>query len=406
MKSNLFILILCVFAPFLYKPAYTQSVNGSKLIKLSYFGDTIQFYLPPSAVIPFADKLSQESVKEFYAALDAGNYQPIIDSLVAYKQTHELNDWLYYQLIRKTAQQIALKADNYFRYTLYKWFLLSKSGYNATLGIGTNELLLYVYSKDNIYDVPYYTSNGLQHICLNIHDYKKTTLLKDTIYPVNITVPGAVLPFSYKVTRLPNFTLYEYVEKKLQFDFRNRTYHFKIKTNPQVKNIFLNYPVVDFADYFNIPMSKETYQSLLPELKKTLKSMRIKKGIDYLMNFTRYTFLYEDDKQNFGKEKRLSPEETLLYDYSDCDDRAALFFYLVKEIYNRPMIALLYPSHVTIAVQFRYPIGKPLIYNGNKYSVCEPTPQAVDRGIGQIAPELSNIPYQVVYSYFPDKKQQ
>ncbi|EDM34037.1 hypothetical protein PBAL39_07035 [Pedobacter sp. BAL39] len=54
--------------------------------------------------------------------------------------------------------------------------------------------------------------------------------------------------------------------------------------------------------------------------------MRQKKGIDYLMRFTRYAFLYEDDSENFGKEKLLSPEETLFADHSDCDDRAALFF--------------------------------------------------------------------------------
>jgi hypothetical protein len=30
------------------------------------------------------------------------------------------------------------------------------------------------------------------------------------------------------------------------------------------------------------------------------------------MRFTRYAFLYENDQDNFGKEKRLSPEQTLL----------------------------------------------------------------------------------------------
>jgi hypothetical protein len=62
------------------------------------------------------------------------------------------------------------------------------------------------------------------------------------------------------------------------------------------------------------------------------------------------------------------------YHYSDCDDRVALFYYLVKEIYNLPMIALLYPTHVTMAVPFDKPVGAPVLYKGKKYSICEPTP--------------------------------
>ena len=119
------------------------------------------------------------------------------------------------------------------------------------------------------------------------------------------------------------------------------------------------------------------------------------------MRFTRYAFLYEDDDQNFGKEKRLSPEETLFSKYSDCDDRAALFFYLVKEIYNLPMIALLYPTHITMAVQFDKPVGAPILYNGKIYSVCEPTPQKENLNIGQLSANLKHTPYKVVYDYEP-----
>ncbi|RZL45940.1 MAG: hypothetical protein EOP00_16510, partial [Pedobacter sp.] len=174
--------------------------------------------------------------------------------------------------------------------------------------------------------------------------------------------------------------------------------------NNEVENIFANYPVVDFETYFNIPLSKETYQSLIPILKKNVKKMPIQKGVDYLMRFTRYAFLYEDDEEYIGKEKRFSPEQTLLNDQSDCDDRAALFFYLVKEIYNLPMIAILYPTHITMAVQFEKPIGDVVVYKGKSYSVCEPTPQKQDLKIGQISASLKNVPYKIVYAYEPFRK--
>jgi hypothetical protein len=122
------------------------------------------------------------------------------------------------------------------------------------------------------------------------------------------------------------------------------------------------------------------------------------------MRFTRYAFLFQPDTEHFGAEKRLSPEQTLLYNGSDCEDRVALFFCLVKEIYNLPMIVLNYPSHVTIAVQFEKPIGKPIVYNGQKYSVCEPTPQKVDLMLGQLLPDLNNVAYEIAYIYTPLKK--
>jgi hypothetical protein len=122
------------------------------------------------------------------------------------------------------------------------------------------------------------------------------------------------------------------------------------------------------------------------------------------MRFTRYAFLFGPDTRVFGGEKRLSPEQTLLFDQSDCEDRVALFFCLVKEIYNLPMIVLTYPTHVTIAVQFDKPVGKPIIYNGAKYYVCEPTPQKEDLQLGQLLPELKKSTYEVAYVYTPQRR--
>ena len=109
-------------------------------------------------------------------------------------------------------------------------------------------------------------------------------------------------------------------------------------------------------------------------------------------------------QKNFGKEKRLTPEQTLLYENSDCEDRAALFFYLVKEIYDLPMIVLAYPKHVTVAVKFDKPVGHTIVYNGNKYSVCEPTPQKQDLRLGESLPELKKSSFEVVYAYHPPER--
>ncbi len=386
--------VLLMISPSLLKGQ--ESYNTS----FEFYNETFNIEIDSSIIVGVPNVLSEDYIKTSYQKANAGKYTRIIDSLLAYKKSHDLNNWLYYQLIRKTAQAISPKKDNYERYTFYKWFLLGKSGYDTRLTIADNRIIFYVYNDEDISDIPFLMFKGRKYMCLNYHDYANADLNKVPPHDM-LNISEANKSFSYKVTRMPDFKPESYANKKIEFSYKHKVYHFNIKLNPEVEAIFANYPGVDFSYYFNIPLSKETYGSLIPLLKKNVSKMNQKRGIDYLMRFTRYAFLYENDEDNFGKEKRLSPEETLFSKYSDCDDRAALFFYLVKEIYNLPMIALLYPTHITMAVQFDKPVGTPIMYKGKVYSVCEPTPQKENLGIGQLSASLKNTPYKVVYAYQP-----
>ncbi|RZK34691.1 MAG: hypothetical protein EOO90_30430 [Pedobacter sp.] len=378
---------------------FSNAQNNS----FEFYEGTFNFELNPSANLKVSETPSSVEAIQFYNSISGSDYQALITSLKSYQNQHHLNDWIYYQLIRKTAEQISPKAQNYFRYTLYKWFLLNKCGYDAQIAIGNDQVVFYVRNDEDISDIPFFMIDEKKYMCLNYHDYGK--LFKQSVYiPVKIKIAEGINPFSYKVTRMPDFSPEHYEEKDVQFSYKQKIYHFKLKINEEVQTIFKNYPVVDYESYFNIPLSRETYSSLIPILRENLKKMDQKKGVDYLMRFTRYAFLYEDDGENFGKEKRLSPEQTLLTKYSDCDDRAALFFFLVKEIYNLPMVALLYPTHLTMAVQIDKPVGNFITYQGKKYSFCEPTPQLQDLKIGEISSNLKNVTYEIVYAYEPTRK--
>lgn len=369
-------------------------------ISFEFYNHTFNLSIDSALQLPASAELSKQQILKYYEQVNAAPFKLIVDSLIAYKVNHQLNDWLYYQLIRKTAEQISPKKANYERYTFFKWFLMVKSGYDSRLAIADGRIILYVYNDEDISDIPYVRYENKRYICMNIHDYAYADLNKVPAQGM-IGSPDAKQSFSYRITRMPDFSPGDYKDKQLAFKYKQKTFHFNIKLNEEVADLFNNYPVVDFESYFNIPLSKETYRSLIPVLRKNICGMKQKKGIDYLMRFTRYAFLYEDDEANYGKEKRLSPEVTLFAEYSDCDDRAALFFYLVKEIYDLSMIALLYPTHITIAVQFDKPVGLPIVYKGNIYSVCEPTPQAENLAIGELPLRYRSLPYQVVYAYTP-----
>ncbi|MNI92409.1 hypothetical protein D3C73_1502000 [compost metagenome] len=65
------------------------------------------------------------------------------------------------------------------------------------------------------------------------------------------------------------------------------------------------------------------------------------------------------------------------------------------------MIALRYPTHLTLAIQFDKPVGQSILYNGNYYTLCEPTPQEKKLKIGELSLKHQSENYQVVYHYKP-----
>lgn len=395
-------IVICFWLLVTLPAIHAQLAQHDNYTLIDIFGDTLVLPFHPDVFVDFEGSLSEANIQEFQEKINQSSYEALITSMLAYKASHQLNDWLYYQLVRIVAQKFAPKYDNYFRYTLYKWFLMVKSGYDATLAIHNNQLLFYIWSQDEVYNIPLYILDGKQYVCLNIHDYYRATEnFSATLHLVDIGDSKESIPFSYEVSRLPEFNSAQYQEKQLRFPYGNKEFNFSIQLNEQVRQIFANYPIVDFGTYFNIPVSTQTYESIVPSLKKELKNLNTKNGVDYLMKFTRNAFLYEDDQMHFGKEKRMSPEETLLARASDCDDRAALFFFLVKEIYNLPMIALLYEDHITIAVLFKKGYGKTITHNGKKYSICEPTPQEEDLPVGRISQQYRNRNFDIVYSYTP-----
>ncbi|NTS39852.1 hypothetical protein HRG84_02960 [Flavisolibacter sp. BT320] len=372
-----------------------QTASGS----VDFFGVSMQ--VPAYKATAYQGPLTTLSIKTYVEGLDTASLQPFLAVLLAYKAQHHPDDWLYYQLVRKVAQQISPKTDNYYQYTFYKWWFLVQSGYDARLAVAGDYLLFYVQCDESIYNIPSKIIDNRQYVCLNYHDYGSIDFEQARFTDATPFAVAGARPFSYKVSSLPDFSAEAYTEKEVQFSDGLREYAFRIKVNPQVKTLFTNYPAVDYDLQFNMPLSKATYESLIPSLKKQVKGLKPKDGVEFLMRFTRYAFLFKPDTEVFGTEKRLSPEQTLLYEYSDCEDRAALFFFLVKELYDLPMLVLTYPEHVTVAVQFDKAYGKTIAYNGKQYTICEPSPQGVDLRIGQLLPQLDKKTYHIAYAYQP-----
>ncbi len=213
-------------------------------------------------------------------------------------------------------------------------------------------------------------------------------------------IAGSDHLFSLTDQRFPHYTATKTVQRRVWFEYQRRTYYYTFQSDPDYLDLYTDHPNAGLEPIFSAPLSPQAYSSLLPQLRKDLSAYTQYKGIEFLMAFTRTAFPYESDKDN-GIERYLTPEQTLFAPTSDCEDRAALFYYLVKEIYNLPMVVVLYPTHISVAVGLNKTYGKPILFDGRSYSVCEPTNTDNSLKIGEFLEHLEDSQYDIVLHYTP-----
>ncbi len=399
MALKYIICVICFLCSQLIE-ARSKTTFTDDSIHIDFLGKA--YSLPPiGGLEQFSGDINETKISEYANHIPSNQLNEVCLSLLSIQKKENLDDWLYYQLVRRTAQECIHKKEDYIGYTMLKWYILSYTGYEPLLSVSENKLLLYIKSDDVIYNQPLKKIEDKQYVCLNYHDYGFNVDFNHEKF-INITSllkeGGA---FTFLVKTLPDFAESTYKTKELKFQYKKKADQVNIKLNTNLSSYFTNYPVTEYKNQFNIPLSKETYQSLIPALKEKLINFDKNKGVEYLMYFTRHAFIFESDTEIFGREKRLSPEETLFYEKSDCEDRSALFFLLVKEIYDLPMIVLSSPQHVTVAVKLDKPSKHSILYEGNQYTICEPTPQRRELKVGEETSTIRKQHFTVEFAYDP-----
>jgi hypothetical protein len=107
-----------------------------------------------------------------------------------------------------------------------------------------------------------------------------------------------------------------------------------------------------------------------------------------LLEFTQKAFAYKTDQAQFGYEKWFFPDELFFYPYCDCEDRSALFSWLIYNIGKLDVIGLLFPGHMSTAVLFPVEVPGDCIYSQQKrYTICDGT--FIGAPIGKCMPQFA-----------------
>jgi hypothetical protein len=284
------------------------------------------------------------------------------------KHYRQLNDWAYASLVNK----LALKVNDNQRdeAALLSWFILAKSGYRARVAYNDTSVYLLVPSQHELFEVTYFTFSGKRYYAVAFDGVK---LDVGRVYTYDGEYPDAIKDFDMQVNATVA-SIDQSEKRHLTFEFEGRQYDVDVAYDSGRVKFFSTYPQLNLNLYFGSGVYKVTATPLQKQLAVFMEGMSEQQAVNFLLRFVQTSLKYETDEKQFGKENYLFPEETLFYPYSDCEDRAVLFSWLVKSLLNLDVVGLDYPGHVAAAVSFNEEVkGDSVSYKGRRYVVTDPT---------------------------------
>jgi hypothetical protein len=333
--------------------------------------------------------VSEETISRYWEALSRTAYEDCIDQLRQVSSQLGLNDWGYCLLLDRAAATVY--GSETVECPLFIWFLLVKSGYDARVGFIGGDIFVLVPSRTVVYNTPFYEFDGIRYYLTDLGTGDRTA---KSLYTYEGSYTEAEQSINLAVSEIPDIskTLYE---KTFAFSYGDREYGLTVRLNGNMVDFFETYPQTSLDVYFAASVTSETAQSLLDGLRPAVTGMEECDAVNMLLRFVQTGFSYQTDKEQFGREKFMFPEETLSYPYSDCEDRSFLFAYIVSSLLGLDVIGLDYPGHVATAVKFSSPVeGDALDYNGVRYVICDPT--YINANAGECMPSFRKIEPEIV----------
>jgi len=363
-------------------PKKVQEVQktSTKDINLIYFGQRVgvdrddafkeaKFYPP-----------DQNGVSNFFATLASSDYEVTLSDIKNIVKHLNLNDWGLYLLVNKVAESIYSNPDDR---KLFSWFVFNKLGYAVKVGLSSNHIILMFYSEKIIYSTPNYELNHKKFYVLS--NYAKE--FSSRIYTYKQNYPQSNKAFDLALTSLPNF-LEDMQTKTLNFSQLGKEYRLSYSYDKNLIDFMATYPQADYETFFNAPMQSETYKNIAKGLRTYIDGKSSSVALNFVLNFVQKAFIYEVDQKQFAREKVMFAQETLFYSKSDCEDRAILFSYLVKELFGISVIGVKYKDHMATALYI--PMRGDSVKKGRrKFVIADPT--YINANIGQSMPKYKAI---------------
>jgi len=351
-----------------------------KDVEIIFFGSQYGFTISQGLKSANYYPRSKVGVSNFFDRVAGSDYEELIGEIQTIKQELSLNDWAVYLLVNEISSKIYTNQDNA---NLFAWFIFNKLGYAVKVGLSNKHIVLLYYSKKVIYATPSYDFNKKRYYVMA--NYTKSGGGRLYSYPQNY--PSSDAPFNLELKKLPKF-INNMKYKDLSFLEDGKKYEIGFNYNQNIIDFMATYPQADYETYFNAPLDESTFREIATKLKIYIDGKKMSEAINFVLHFVQKSFKYQRDNDQFGREKVMFAQETLYYDKSDCEDRAILFAYLVKALFNVGVIGVKYNDHMSTALYI--PIdGDSVRASSRRFVIADPT--YINSNIGQNMPKYKSI---------------
>jgi hypothetical protein len=290
-----------------------------------------------------------------------------------------LSDWGYYRYLRTLSGRLYDPSAANDR-ALWTWFMLMKSGYAARVGYSDGAVVLMLPINERLFDRPQLRIDGQRYY-----------LMADAggaLRTYEGRAPGGRRPLHLHAETLP--TLPEArATRTVAFTAQDQRHELEVAYNPRAVEYLADYPDVELRVLFAAGLSPTAESSLTEALRPLVADRDPRAAVNGLLAFAQFATGYKRDRDHFGEERFLFPEESLASDYSDCEDRAVLLSALVRILLDRPVVGLQWPNHVALAVRAGnglVPAADDQTYtvDGDPYILADPT--YIGSSLGMLMP--------------------
>ena len=309
----------------------------------------------------------------------------------AYVNTMGLNEWGYFCILRSLSESMFSDIDNCVLFNFY--MLRNEGGFKVKIARGKDSnkltLLAVIDNSKEVYSYSFFRFKETENTSLKYYSIYGGGGSKESIYTYNNDEKNAGL----KQIGLDFHNTLNMGQCDVKRELNIAKINDKLELPYNSAHIaYLNdVPMTVFPIYFASPLSIEAQRAFNEKLDAIKQEYTSVQFIDIILNFVQTAFDYKTDDQQFGYEKYFYPEEVIAYPYSDCEDRSALFAWLVTTYTDAKVIGLQYEGHLATAVCFGEDVnisGDMFSYAGKKYYVCDPT--YINATIGMTMPQFKD----------------
>ncbi len=358
----------------------TEAARAQTQVALEFYG--IEWHLPRVAPEGETDALSDfndrpcascptrlERLHERW--LDHPDIDRWYEALESRRQQWQLNDWLWFKLLRTAIDGCWPQADTAFRHAML-WHLLTRSGYRLLLAWNEAGVQVFAHSEDEVFGLPFLSRpDGTWYRLgwpLPSADEKEKGFFIARYRP-----QGAQRSFDFDMHTQPLMPPRP-ARRTLTFEWQGRTIRVCLQYDARWADMLDDLPILEEGAWFDIPFSRLLQTSVETTLAPLLRELPFEAQLHLLLNLCRLGLPYQTDEQQFGRTRPMAADQVLAWPASDCEDKAAFFFQLNKLLLRRPALACSWPDHVSIALHLPTPLrGTRLRYQGRPYTLCDPT---------------------------------